>query len=131
MAPMNMGGVTTLGSRLRIPGNNREKPWTPAAATLLGGLGIVSSMAEIEVVPVGELTFRVTVTEGGASTSHEVTVSPDETALIGDRDPADLVEASIRFLLEREPKESILRRFDLSMIARYFPEYPTKIGEYL
>ena len=27
------------------------------------------------------------------------------------------------FLLEREPKESILRSFDLTVISRYFAEY--------
>jgi hypothetical protein len=27
------------------------------------------------------------------------------------------------FLLKREPKESILRSFDLTVISRYFPEY--------
>jgi hypothetical protein len=26
-------------------------------------------------------------------------------------------------LLEREPKEAILRRFDVSVIGRYFPEF--------
>jgi hypothetical protein len=30
-------------------------------------------------------------------------------------------------LLEREPKESILTRFDLSVIGRYFPEYEREI----
>jgi hypothetical protein len=88
-------------------------------------------VAQIEVAPAGENAFRVTVTEGASSTSHEVTVSPEELVLIGDGDPADLVEASFRFLLERESKESIFSRFDLSIIARYFPEYPTEISEYL
>lgn len=40
----------------------------------------------------------------------------------------DLVEASFAFLLEREPKESILREFDLTVIGRYFPEYEQEIG---
>jgi hypothetical protein len=37
------------------------------------------------------------------------------------------VEESFRFLLEREPKESILRRFNLTVISRYFPEYEREI----
>lgn len=43
----------------------------------------------------------------------------------GDGQPEveDLVRRSFEFLLEREPPESILRSFDLSVIARYFPEY--------
>ncbi len=42
-------------------------------------------------------------------------------------EPAGLVRRSFEFLLEREPKESILRRFDLRDIGRYFPEYPEAI----
>ena len=34
----------------------------------------------------------------------------------------------IAFLLERESKESILRRFELPAIERYFPDYPTRIA---
>ncbi|MBL7183234.1 MAG: hypothetical protein ISS50_02165, partial [Anaerolineae bacterium] len=41
--------------------------------------------------------------------------------------PEDLVAESFRFLLEREPKESILRSFDLMVIGRYFPEYRREI----
>jgi len=37
------------------------------------------------------------------------------------------VRRSFEFLLEREPKESILTRFDLSLISRYFPEYEREI----
>jgi hypothetical protein len=35
----------------------------------------------------------------------------------------ELVVRSFEFPLEREPADSILRSFDLSVIARYFPEY--------
>jgi len=38
-------------------------------------------------------------------------------------DVEDLVRRSFEFLLEREPAESILRRFDLAVIQRYFPDY--------
>jgi hypothetical protein len=41
---------------------------------------------------------------------------------------AQLVKKSFEFLLEREPNTSILRSFDLSVIARYFPEYERIIG---
>lgn len=48
--------------------------------------------------------------------------------LAGEKEgPAGLVRRSFEFLLEREPKESILRRFDLRDIGRYFPEYPGAI----
>ena len=45
--------------------------------------------------------------------------------------PETLVAESFRFLLEREPKESILRSFDLSVIGRYFPEYEREIAKRL
>jgi hypothetical protein len=38
-------------------------------------------------------------------------------------DAITLVRDSFLFLLEREPSSSILPRFALSEIARYFPEY--------
>jgi hypothetical protein len=34
-------------------------------------------------------------------------------------------------LLEREPKESILRRFDVMAISRYFPEFEREMPRYL
>ena len=45
----------------------------------------------------------------------------------GADDPVDLVRRSFAFLLEREPKESILRSFDLPVIGRYFPDYERTI----
>ena len=61
--------------------------------------------------------------------THDVTVSPnDYTKLAGEKiQPEELVRRSFEFLLEREPKESILARFDLSVISRYFPEYEREI----
>jgi len=43
------------------------------------------------------------------------------------RSAEDLVRESFQFLLEREPKESILREFTLSVITRYFPDYEKAI----
>src|SRR5437870_8675753 len=39
------------------------------------------------------------------------------------RSVEQLVGDSFAFLLEREPKESILKEFDLALIRRYFPDY--------
>jgi hypothetical protein len=39
------------------------------------------------------------------------------------RSAQDLVADSVAFLLEREPRGSILEEFDLSVIQRYFPDY--------
>jgi hypothetical protein len=65
-----------------------------------------------------------------SETRHRVHVSRADLARLapGASDPVDLVEASFAFLLEREPKESILREFDLTVIERYFPDYEREIG---
>jgi len=45
----------------------------------------------------------------------------------GEWEPTRLVEESFRFLLAREPRQSILRKFAISDIARYFPDFPDEI----
>ena len=37
----------------------------------------------------------------------------------------------MRFLLDREPKESILAAFDIDVIRRYFPEFDEALPVYL
>lgn len=86
-------------------------------------------MPRIDVVPAGD-SYRVVVDEDGSSSTHDVTVGDDLVGQLG-VSPEELVKASFRFLLDRESKESIMRTFDLSVIRRYFPEYESKIGEYL
>jgi len=85
--------------------------------------------AKIEVEKIDKSKFRVRVTESGTATSHDVTISPGDYARLtnGKVEPEELVRRSFEFLLEREPKESILTRFDLSVISRYFPEYEREI----
>jgi hypothetical protein len=72
---------------------------------------------------------RVNIREGASATTHDVTVSAADLARLapGATDPSDLVRRSFEFLLAREPKESILARFDLPLIGRYFPEYERTI----
>ena len=41
--------------------------------------------------------------------------------------PEELVVDSFKFLLDREPKEAILREFNLKEIKRFFPEYEKEI----
>jgi hypothetical protein len=73
----------------------------------------------------------VTVRDGRGSSSHAVTVSTDDaTTLAAAADAGDverLLYETFDFLLEREPKESILRSFDVSVVSRYFPEYEHEI----
>jgi hypothetical protein len=47
----------------------------------------------------------------------------------GKHTPERCLEAAFRFLLDREPKESILRRFDVTVISRYFPEFERELIE--
>ena len=79
----------------------------------------------IQVEAQGSDTFRVTVSEGGGETVHNVTVRPEVHQRLtgGAATPEELLEASFEFLLQREPKESILRSFEIELIGRYFPEY--------
>ena len=65
----------------------------------------------------------------GSSTTHEVRVAREDLARLtpGAEEPTDLVRRSFEFLLAREPKESILRSFELPVIGRYFPEYEREI----
>jgi hypothetical protein len=41
------------------------------------------------------------------------------------------LEAAFRFLLDREPKESILGQFDVKVISSYFPEFERELARYL
>jgi len=58
-----------------------------------------------------------------------VLVGQDDLARLapGHYNPEELVRASFDFLLAREPRESILRQFELPVIERYFPGYDTEI----
>ena len=74
--------------------------------------------------------FNVRVSGGGSESRHEVTLSrSDRDCIARAADPDQLVRESFVFLLEREPKESILSSFDLTVIARYFPEYERAMAE--
>ncbi len=87
-------------------------------------------MARITVAASGGDLYRVTVEEGKSRTMHDVTVTADDVESYATGVSAEqLVEASFEFLLEREPKESILSRFELPVIERYFSDYPVRIRE--
>ena len=75
------------------------------------------------------MRFRVVVRDGSSSTEHDVTVSgADLDRLAAGRTPETFVRACFEFLLEREPKESILPEFDVAVIGRYFPEFEREIS---
>jgi hypothetical protein len=88
-----------------------------------------SVAAKIQVEKGAEGEFLVTVSDGRGQTSHRVSLAADYyQKLTGGKVAAEeLLRKSFEFLLERESKESILREFDLKVIARYFPEYEPEI----
>lgn len=79
----------------------------------------------------GSWTCEVDVEDRGESTSHTVSLTSADLARWGRGDDQaaaeDLVQRSFAFLLEREPPGSILRRFELAVIQRYFPEYDLQL----
>jgi hypothetical protein len=75
------------------------------------------------------IRLAVRVVEGSSETSHDVTLARDLLARLGGGDaPGAFIERCFAFLLEREPKESILRAFDVSVIGRYFPDFEGTIA---
>jgi len=73
--------------------------------------------------------YHVEIREGETATEHDVTLSRgDFDRLAGDRTPESFIRDCFAFLLGREPKESILRSFDVSVIGRYFPEFERTIA---
>lgn len=85
--------------------------------------------ANIQVDRVADGLFQVTVSEGGSQTSHRVTIKTQYYQQISDGkvDAAELVRRSFEFLLQHESKESILSKFDLMDISRYFPSFERDI----
>jgi hypothetical protein len=90
----------------------------------------------IEVRRTGEgdpLEFQVVVREGKGESRHQVTMTREvsDRLTAGRHTPERCLEAAFRFLLDREPKESILGRFDVSVISHYFPEFERELPGYL
>ena len=62
-------------------------------------------------------------------TTFKVTLDDDyyQELTEGKCSKEELIGKSFKFLLKREPKESILREFNLKIIKKYFPEYEERI----
>jgi hypothetical protein len=83
--------------------------------------------------PGAKLTFDVIVRDARGESRHRVTIGADEArrwAELG-AEPLRGVDAVMRFLLDREPKESILGAFDTNVVRRYFPEFDDAFPGYL
>ncbi len=91
-------------------------------------------MIHVQRIAEGDpLEFEVIVREGSEETRHRVTMARATCARLtgGKHAPERCLEAAFRFLLDREPKESILGRFDVTVISRYFPEFERELPRYL
>jgi hypothetical protein len=90
-------------------------------------------MAVIEVEPLGPRESSVRVVQDGVETTHiagipgnfESDYEPTKVA------PEVLIEHLLGFLLEREYAQSILARFTLDQIGRYFPVDRDEIAQRL
>jgi hypothetical protein len=91
-------------------------------------------MIEVKRIREGEpLEFEITVRVGSSETRHHVTMARDtcERLTGGRHTPERCIKAAFQFLLDREPKESILRHFDVTVISHYFPEFERELPSYL
>ncbi len=82
----------------------------------------------ISIKKLSDDVFTVTVAET-STTTHTVTVTDQSLTYLTDDNAtkAQLLEFSFKFLLEREPKTSILSSFDINVISRYFSDYKDEV----
>jgi hypothetical protein len=91
-------------------------------------------MIEVQQTAGGDpLQFAVSVKDDRGETRHAVTMAAATYQRLtgGRHTPARCVEAAFQFLLDREAKESILGRFDVTAIRHYFPDFEHKLPAYL
>jgi len=85
-------------------------------------------MSEIEVGPETETQthwqYPVQVFANGKTYRYDVSLSFQDYDLWshGSLPPSTVVEKAFRFLLSKEPASAIMKKFDCSVIRRYFPE---------
>ncbi|MEM8738997.1 MAG: hypothetical protein AAGG38_11055 [Planctomycetota bacterium] len=94
-------------------------------------------MPEIEVGTETEATaswaYDVTVFDAGRAHRHRVSLSFQDYDLWcrGRVPPSRVVEAAFKFLLQHEPADAILQKFDCSVIRRYFPAVDAELPKLL
>ncbi len=77
--------------------------------------------------------FDVSVREGGTESHHHVTMTESTYRKLSGEGvgPERVIQAAFEFLLDREPKESILSSFDVTVISRYFPSFEEDFTNYV
>jgi hypothetical protein len=88
-------------------------------------------MAELTVRETAPGDFLVEIDGVATPTSHRVTVAAGLVQQLTSSGASDsaFVEASFRFLLERESNTSILRSFSIDVIGEYFPEWRSEMRQ--
>ncbi|MEA1965406.1 MAG: hypothetical protein U9O41_09860 [Candidatus Aerophobetes bacterium] len=83
----------------------------------------------IEVKKKNQQEFVVMIKEEDETREYIVTLDDDywQDLTQGNVTKERLIKKSFEFLLERESKESILPKFNLRVINRYFPEFDKEI----
>ena len=78
---------------------------------------------------------EATVNDGQTAGRHAVTVASEDAerlAIAHDQPGVErLVYETFAFLLEREPRASILGSFDLTIVGRYFPDFEAEMAHRL
>ena len=79
---------------------------------------------QINIKELSPNTFNVAI-YSNTETNHQVTISDNFISeyQIKNLTKKEIIEQSFIFLLQRESNTSILRKFDIEVIANFFPEY--------
>ena len=78
-------------------------------------------------------TFLVELGTGEGLIEYFVDVDRDYWTRLTNRrvEPAELIAATFKFLLDKEPKELILKRFNLADVNGHFPNYENEMRRML
>jgi len=86
---------------------------------------------ELLITELSKDKFEITV-NADQLTKHVVSVTDQMLLNLTNNkiSKEELLNFSFNFLIEREPNTSILSKFDIIVISKYFPEYISKVENY-
>ena len=86
---------------------------------------------ELLITELSKDKFEITV-KADQLTKHIVSVTDQMLLKLTNNKTSkeELLNFSFNFFLEREPNTSILSKFDITVISKYFPEYISKVENY-
>ena len=86
---------------------------------------------ELLITELSKDKFEITV-KADQLTKHIVSVTDQMLLNLTNNkiSKEELLNFSFNFLLEREPNTSILSKFEIIVISKYFPEYISKVENY-